>query len=117
MIWGLVLATAVVLGIFLAAFDIKSRPKPVQETLPHEPREKPGRIYFLTNGGNPERIQVVKSRGELATPLKVVKELIAGQPNAVLAQVYRELQHAHISGTWYDGDSVRMWLDSKKGAA
>jgi hypothetical protein len=109
-IMTIVILAAVVLGIVKGRHDFKALRVTVTG-------EKPGRIYFLQHQNNPDRIRIVKSKGELATPLKVVHELISPTPNAVLAQIYRDLEQSHIGGGWYDADAVRMFLDHLRGIA
>lgn len=109
-LWAIVLIGCIIWGIK------RGRAKAAIKT-PRQSMEKPGRIYFLQHQKNSDRIKIVKSRGELATPLTVVHELISPTPNAVLAQIYRDLEPAHLGGGWYDADSVRMFLDSLRGAA
>jgi hypothetical protein len=109
-VWAFVIGYAIYWGIRKARQEVALM-RPVAST------EKPGRIYFLQHQNNPDRIKIVKSKSELATPLKVVHELLTPTPNAVLAQIYRDLEPAHLGAGWYDADSVRMFLDSLRGAA
>ena len=109
-LWALILIGCIIWGI-------RRGRKKVALMRPAGSTEKPGRIYFLQHQKNSDRIKIVKSRGELATPLAVVHEMISPTPNAVLAQIYRDLEPAHLGGGWYDADSVRMFLDALRGAA
>jgi len=79
--------------------------------------EKPGMIYFLQNQKDSRKIKIVKSRGELATPLRIVAEFPTTTPNAILARIYRDLEDQHIGAGWYDADAVRMYLDHLRGEA
>jgi hypothetical protein len=80
-------------------------------------REKPGRIYFLQNPRNPDKIKVVKSTVELATPFKIVDTFSTATPNTTLAKIYRDLVDYHEGSQWYNADAVRMYLDSLRGVA
>ena len=109
-LWAIVIIGCIIWGI-------RRGRKKVALMRPAGSTEKSGRIYFLQHQKNSDRIKIVKSRGELATPLRVVHELISPTPNAVLAQIYRDLEPAHLGAQWYDADSVKMFLDSLRGAA
>jgi len=79
--------------------------------------EKPGMIYFLQSQKDSQKIKIVKSRGELATPLRIVAEFPTDAPNAVLSRIYRDLEDQHIAAGWYDADAVRMYIDHLRGEA
>jgi len=109
----LVIIGAVVIGIIRGI----RKGRKLSQQVPDVHHETPGRIYFLQHQNNPDRIKIVKSKGELATPLKVVHEMLSPTPNAVLAQIYRDLEPSHQGASWYDADAVRMFLDHLRGAA
>jgi hypothetical protein len=115
-LWAVIVGVIIVVSILRAHLNYVREKGTLTESSTG-PAEKAGRIYFLANDNVPGRIQIVKSRGELATPLKVVREMVTPTPNAVLAQIYRELQGSHVSGTWYDEDAVLMYLDHLRGIA
>ena len=109
-IWALIILYCVYWGIKRAKLETAMMP-------PAASKEKPGRIYFLQHQNNPDRIKIVKSPGELATPLRVVHEVNTPTPNAVLSAIYRDLEESHQGAGWYDADAVRMYLDHLRGVA
>lgn len=101
----------VALGIWYARRQFYKNMKPPANA------EKPGYIYFIENQKNPGRIKILKQQKKLVTPLRIVEEFPASQPNTVLQQIYRDLEEFHIGAGWYDGDATRMYLDHLKGTA
>jgi len=109
-LWALILIGCIIWGI-------RRGRKKVALMRPAGSTEKSGRIYFLQHQKNSDRIKIVKSRGELATPLRIVAEFPTATPNAVLARIYRDLEDQHIGAGWYDAGAVRMYLDHLRGEA
>jgi len=108
-IWAFILLACIWYGIKLRHYE----PLVPQAHV----NEKPGMIYFLESQKDSAKIKIVKSRGELATPLRIVAEFPTATPNAVLARIYRDLEDQHIGAGWYDAGAVRMYLDHLRGEA
>lgn len=109
-LWALILLSCIAWGIKQARKEVAVLSPPVAE-------EKTGRIYFLQHQNNPSRVKIVMSKGELATPLKIIHEVLTPTPKAVLSQMYRDLETSHLGAGWYDADSVLMYLDHLRGTA